>query len=173
MHQKIDTYWLFCLKNICVSICDTDNVLECHQLVLTLESIHTVIDCNVADIIIREHHFDQFTCFQIRKQPTGLRGLLRHLQFLFLRLAARRSRRCCHCRPHRLRKIRRQYCSPLFVSTNTAGRSCAFSIAVRCGTSHACTLKLPNDSGFSAIFSLMHSVQICLKIGRSPLRTFA
>ena len=41
------------------------NVLESHQLILALESIHVIIDSDIADIIVREYDLNVLTGFQV------------------------------------------------------------------------------------------------------------
>ena len=41
------------------------NVLESHRLILALESIHVIIDSDIADIIVREYDLNVLTGFQV------------------------------------------------------------------------------------------------------------
>ena len=41
------------------------NVLESKQFILGFRCINIVIHGNVANIVVREHHFDQLTSFEI------------------------------------------------------------------------------------------------------------
>ena len=60
--------FLLALVNNIMTLEELENgkaVLESKQFVLGLSSVHIIVDGNIADIIIGENHFDQFTRFQV------------------------------------------------------------------------------------------------------------